>query len=542
MRRIWNKEFALWGIVLLMCVSCGDPDLFNTDKWSDKIEGDWSPAFKAPVAYGEFTLWDLLQNTSEGEDSPIQKVPVAEGSTDSMLVVQYTQEDIYEVALDDIFRFDKDTGRSFLKFEESLSIKELIEDALGYEIPVLGVDVKDIPAELRTFKKDIKASLPLPGDFANSELSEIELNYQLTYAFPELDDVNYQVVVSVCEVELFEYNSSDGEKFPGKETRNFELTDNEITLNFEVKLNSGTYRGSDLNLRVNFSDYDFEKVVGKIIKETPIVVEGDPFKLDNEFLDDIEGSAKFQDPQVIVTLKNKGIGVDAEVDLLLSQDKGQGENKELDLNGLKFAGNSDLDLKHISDTIDKKMAAGISDFFALPLKGDISYLGEVRLNPDGEECVIYKDGSLSMDVEVVIPLSLEGNLVYKADLGDVNINIDEDYTDKIDTATLTIQVRNDLPLDLSIPSLILINDRGTQIGKIEVSSEDKEGIKAESTGKLIFPLSKEILRDQLNQTNNIQLEIMIANEDAGKGAVLANDKVKFTLSVDVKGNLEDFNF
>lgn len=525
-----------------MCVSCGDPDLFNTDKWSDKIEGDWSPAFKAPVAYGEFTLWDLLQNTAEGEDSPIQKVPVAEGSTDSMLVVQYTQEDIYEVALDDIFRFDKDTGRSFLKFEESLSIKELIEDALGYEIPVLGVDVKDIPAELRTFKKDIKASLPLPGDFANSELSEIELNYQLTYAFPELDDVNYQVVVSVCEVELFKYNSSDGEKFPGKETRNFELTDNEITLNFEVKLNSGTYRGSDLNLRVNFSDYDFEKVVGKIIKETPIVVEGDPFKLDNEFLDDIEGSAKFQDPQVIVTLKNKGIGVDAEVDLLLSQDKGQGENKELDLNGLKFAGNSDLDLKHISDTIDKKMAAGISDFFALPLKGDISYLGEVRLNPDGEECVIYKDGSLSMDVEVVIPLSLEGNLVYKADLGDVNINIDEDYTDKIDTATLTIQVRNDLPLDLSIPSLILINDRGTQIGKIEVSSEDKEGIKAESTGKLIFPLSKEILRDQLNQTNNIQLEIMIANEDAGKGAVLANDKVKFTLSVDVKGNLEDFNF
>ncbi len=525
-----------------MCVSCGDPDLFNTDKWSDKIEGDWSPAFKAPVAYGEFTLWDLLQNTAEGEDSPIQKVPVAEGSTDSMLVVQYTQEDIYEVKLDDIFRFDKDTGRSFLKFGDTLNIKELIEDALGYEIPVFGVNVKDIPAELRTFKKDIKTSLPLPGDFANSELSEIELNYQLTYAFPELDDVNYQVVVSVCEVELFKYNSSDGEKFPGKETRNFELTDNEITLNFEVKLNSGTYRGSDLNLRVNFSDYDFEKVVGKIIKETPIVVEGDPFKLDNEFLDDIEGSAKFQDPQVIVTLKNKGIGVDAEVDLLLSQDKGQGENKELDLNGLKFAGNSDLDLKHISDTIDKKMAAGISDFFALPLKGDISYLGEVRLNPDGEKCVIYKDGSLSMDVEVVIPLSLKGNLVYKADLGDVNINIDEDYTDKIDTATLTIQVRNDLPLDLSIPSLILINDRGIQIGKIEVSSEDKEGIKAESTGKLIFPLSKEILRDQLNQTNNIQLEIMIANEDAGKGAVLANDKVKFTLSMDVKGNLEDFNF
>lgn len=523
-----------------MCVSCGDPDLFNTDKWSDKIEGDWSPAFKAPVAYGEFTLWDLLQNTAEGEDSPIQKVPVSEGSTDSMLVVQYTQEDIYEVKLDDIFKLD---NTSFLRFEEKWKIKELVEEKLGFPIPEgVGIDVGKL-GNNRKFEINIEEQLPLPEDFEHSQLSEVVLKYKLSYVFPALDDVTYRAVVSVCGESFFEVNSSDGTKEPKEfETKVFKLTDNKITLHIEVELISGTYRGSDLKMTVNFSEYDFEKVVGKIIKETPIVVEGDPFKLDNEFLDDIEGSAKFQDPQVIVTLKNKGIGVDVEVDLLLSQDKGQGENKELDLNGLKFAGNSDLDLKHISDTIDKKMAAGISDFFALPLKGDISYSGEVVLNPDGEECVIYKDGSLSMDVEVVIPLSLEGNLVYKADLGDVNINIDEDYTDKIDTATLTIQVRNDLPLDLSIPSLILINDRGTQIGKIEVSSEDKEGIKAESTGKLIFPLSKEILRDQLNQTNNIQLEIMIANEDAGKGAVLANDKVKFTLSVDVKGNLEDFNF
>ncbi len=540
MRRIWNKEFALWGIVLLMCVSCGDPDLFNTDKWSDKIEGDWSPAFKAPVAYGEFTLWDLLQNTAEGEDSPIQKVPVSEGSTDSMLVVQYTQEDIYEVELDDIFKLD---NTSFLRFEEKWKIKELVEEKLGFPIPEgIGIDVGKL-GNNRKFEINIEEQLPLPEDFEHSQLSEVVLKYKLSYVFPALDDVTYRAVVSVCGESFFEVNSSDGTKEPKEfETKVFKLTDNKITLHIEVELISGTYRGSDLKMTVNFSDYDFEKVVGKIIKETPIVVKGDPFKLDNEFLDDIEGSAKFQDPQVIVTLKNKGIGVDAEVDLLLSQDKGQGENKELDLNGLKFAGNSDLDLKHISDTIDKKMAAGISDFFALPLKGDISYSGEVVLNPKKEECVIYKDGSLSMDVEVVIPLSLEGNLVYKADLGDVNINIDEDYTDKIDTATLTIQVRNDLPLDLSIPSLILINDRGTQIGKIEVSSEDKEGIKAESTGKLIFPLSKKILRDQLNQTNNIQLEIMIANEDAGKGVVLANDKVKFTLSVDVKGNLEDFNF
>lgn len=536
MKRTWNKGFALWGVLLLICVSCGDTDLFDTNKWSDKIEGDWQPAFKAPVAHGEFTLWTLLQNTVEGEDSPIQKVPVSEGSTDSMLVVQYTQEDIYEVALDDIFKFDKKI--SYLRFEENLSIKKLIEEALGYEIPAFGVNVQNIPEELRTFKTDIKAELPLPDDFANSELSEIELSYLLTYAFPELDDVHYRVVVSVCGEELFKYNSSDGEKYPNK-TTNFKLTDNKITLNFEVELISGTYRGSDLKLTLNFSDYDFEKVVGKIIKETPIEVAGDPFKIDNEFLDDIEGTAKFLDPQVVVTLKNKGIGVDAAVNLLLEQEKEQ-ETIKLELNDLMFAGNMNLDTIYVSETIDKEMASNISDFFSLPLKGEIAYSGDVVLNPEEKECVIYKEGSLSMDVEVVIPLSLEGDLIYKADLGDVNIDLDEDYTDKIDTATLTIQVRNDLPLDLSIPSLILINN-GTPIGKIEVASADKEGIKAESTGKLIFPLTKEIIRKQLNRTDNIQLEIKIANDDPDKGAVLANDKVKFSLSVDVKGNLEDLS-
>ena len=517
-----------------MCISCGDPDLFNTDKWSDKIEGDWQPAFKAPVAYGEFTLWDLLQNTVEGEDSPIQKVPVSEGSTDSMLVVQYTQEDIYEVALDDIFKL---VNQQSLRFEKTLSIK----DEIGIEIPEgVGIDVGAL-GDKRKFAMDIDLSLPLPDDFARSELSEIELSYKLSYSFPELNDVKYHVTVTVCGEDFFNVDAP-AEKIPDElESRTFKLTENKITLHFEVELISGTYRGSDLTLRVDFSKYYFEKVVGKIIKETPIEVEGEPFKIDNEFLDDIDGDARFLNPQVIVTLKNKGIGVEAGIDLLLEQRKGQ-ETIKLDLQDLMFSGNSDLDLKHIFQTIDAGKVSNISEFFSLPLKGDISYSGEVRLNPDGEECVIYKAGSLSMDVEVVIPLALEGDLVYKADLGDVNINIDEDYTDKIDTATLTIQVRNDLPLDLSIPSLILINNDGSQIGKIEVASADKEGIKAESTGRLIFPLSKEILRKQLNQTDNIQLEIKIANDAPDKGAVLANDKVKFTLSVDVKGNLEDLNF
>ena len=62
-----NKAYIA-ALLLLGCVSCGDPDLFDTDKWSDNIEG-LEPNVQLKVAHGSFTLWDLSRKF------PILKIP-----------------------------------------------------------------------------------------------------------------------------------------------------------------------------------------------------------------------------------------------------------------------------------------------------------------------------------------------------------------------------------------------------------------------------------------------------------------------------------
>ena len=66
--------------MLLLCTSCGDADLFDTDKWTNEIEG-WEPGVSLKVLQGSFTLWDLI---NQGDDD----VVVKEGND---LIIQYTE-------------------------------------------------------------------------------------------------------------------------------------------------------------------------------------------------------------------------------------------------------------------------------------------------------------------------------------------------------------------------------------------------------------------------------------------------------------------
>ena len=72
---IFMMKFCLnWGgaallSMLLLCTSCGDADLFDTDKWTNEIEG-WEPGVSLKVLQGSFTLWDLI---NQGDDDVVVK-------------------------------------------------------------------------------------------------------------------------------------------------------------------------------------------------------------------------------------------------------------------------------------------------------------------------------------------------------------------------------------------------------------------------------------------------------------------------------------
>lgn len=141
-----NKAYIA-ALLLLGCVSCGDPDLFDTDKWSDNIEG-LEPNVQLKVAHGSFTLWDLLMDTT----GYIQKVPDSQNPADTLLAIKYTEEDIYE--LDNLSSiFDMSVGNLSFDLPDvwvdgNQSELELPEDLVldVPEIDAVEVPISDIPA------------------------------------------------------------------------------------------------------------------------------------------------------------------------------------------------------------------------------------------------------------------------------------------------------------------------------------------------------------------------------------------------------------
>ena len=97
--------------MLLLCTSCGDADLFDTDKWTNEIEG-WEPGVSLKVLQGSFTLWDLI---NQGDDD----VVVKEGND---LIIQYTEEGIYHIDIGQVF----DMPAEDLEFGYSYTIPGMV--------------------------------------------------------------------------------------------------------------------------------------------------------------------------------------------------------------------------------------------------------------------------------------------------------------------------------------------------------------------------------------------------------------------------------
>lgn len=522
-------------VIITGGISCGDADLFNTDKWSDKIIGDWTPGVKAKVAKGEFSLWDLLQNTSGKTDSlPIQKVPV-EGGNDSMLVIQYTKEDIFSINLDDVFRLNEET----LELGQNLEIPQEIKDALA-ENPG-GVDIgREEFDNIRNLSEDSEVDILLPDEFIGSQLSEIVLNGMISYNLPQLGEVKYRVQVLNGESELI-HEVVEGTN-PVKDTKNFnevfQLVDNKIKLLIKVELIEGVYTGGDLTVDIRLSDYNFERVKGNFKRAGGIMITGDPFDMGNEFLEDIGGNFQFSDPKIVVDLKNKGIGVPVRVDVSF-ETKGKDENLyKLQLNNpLDFGGNNTEELRVVSQEVSKDNS-NVVEFLSLPPQGDISYAGEVQLNPLGNaDSVIFADGSLGMDVHVVIPLAFTGEITYQNTLDD--IDIDSEYADKIEKGTLRLVVEeNGLPMNLAISALILQDGEGQEIDRLKAEGDGV--IEAKGNGTLLFNIDKAKAAN-LGKTKKMVLDIGLSNEDVNITPVLSSAKVKFYLTLDVQANITDLN-
>lgn len=538
-----NRGSAILLSLLLLCASCGDVDLFDTDKWSDKIEG-WEPGIKGAIAHGEFTLWDLLKDSITDSDSPIQKEPIEAGSKDSILVIKYTEKNIYKVDSSEIFKLNTDD----IHFDVSVKVPHKLEE-LVQESPSGSINVGDISEELRVINVSDTAAFILPADFDGTTLENIELSKGLCLvgALPELDDVNYTVKIMYLlngfKEELITCTSDvNGPINIPLEGKILDLIENnQIILFFTINLIDGSYKGETdkLNFLIDFKNYDFSRIEGKIVKADGIDIKEGSFDMDIDFLNDVGGNFKFADPKLELVVRNKGIGLPVSVDMIFEGQDKDGNKGTLELNEpLKFGGNSSIDeIESIPQEINKDNST-IVDFLSLPPQGNIYYSGKVNLNPEGAVNVIYKDGSMDMDVNISIPLSLTDSLSYRETLED--IDIDQKYADKIKEGTISIKVlENGLPMDLSVPKLILMTENETPIDTISVlTSTGDAQIKANKNGTLIFKINQKQAKN-LGQTEKILLEAVLFSETATP--VRSDAKLKFALILEAKAVITDLD-
>lgn len=535
-----NKAYIA-ALLLLGCVSCGDPDLFDTDKWSDNIEG-LEPNMQLKVAHGSFTLWDLLMDTT----GYIQKVPDSQNPADTLLAIKYTEEDIYE--LDNLSSiFDMSVGN------------------ISFDLPDIWIDGNqpglDVTKDFELDVPEIDAvEVPISDIPAGSEVTGILAAARLDVSIPREDFV-YEIKVEFANLlvdgvpfaQTFLIDKNDGSngaalsetiELPGVFLNLKEMNGIKMQVSGVIKKGQTIPTGITIaGGSVGLSDITFIKAEGKL-KADPMSVEG-YFDLDIEFLDKIGGNFRFTDPELKILVKNKGIGVAADLQMDFWVKDGLGANR---FNGgpLEFPVNRELTEKEGTMVY---RGEELGAFLSLPPSGLVSYAGQVTLGgSDDHSDVIWKDGAVRMDAEINIPLKLSAEgLFYQDTISDVSV--DKDVADKIMSGTIVLAATNGVPLELSVDSLILVDKEYRPLTKVAATAGkdklDAANGNIPAKGQLEFELNKEQAK-LLGRTEHMLLAVKAATPLEGgvrkAVSVYANASLELNVMLKAQIKLDNFDF
>lgn len=520
-----------WSVVcaaaLLFCASCGDSDLFDSDKWADRILG-WSPNFTVQVAYGDFSMWDLLNQgkDSEGRDTLI----VREGDR---LFIEYTKKNIDSIKVNEVFDMQP----------ENVAFQNV-----SLTIPVSGTvpaEGKLVSGDFDTDLANIPAGCSLTKMIASGtlryKLPVMSFGYNVNMLFGNIYRQN-NTVLSITQ----SVNPGDQEEYVEEVLDHVEVRldgNKTVKLNVTVTIPAGeTVNNEVLNMDFALQDLTFIQAEGTIKYDEGVQIDPGDIDLDVDFLDEIEGDFKFTDPVLNLIVRKEGIEVPFALQkgiTFTAQDKnGKPGTMELTVNELASTG-------HNPDTLAfNQTNSTIVEFLSLPPSGGIQYTaGSILINPKSEGGnVVRNDGVMYIDANIRVPLKLSATgLVYRDTLSDVD-GIDTNISDKIEKAAITMDVVNGVPLELAIDSIILLDQNYNQLTAVKVKDARRikaaEGEKTVSS-KLVFEMSKEQAR-LLSQMYHIGLGVKCTTNDEVE--VKPDAKLSLNLCVQAQANIGDFDF
>lgn len=558
-----KRKFRIPIMLVMFCFltmpfkSCVDSDDYDFDKLSEKV--DWQPDFIAPLGYGEYSLWYLLnQHEAADEDQTIVL------GDDGLIHIKYTEKDIFNYEASEVLDFP-DQKLNPLSFSMSSypsgslpfpSDQNLVSKTVNFDIKADEADII-----LTQLKLDTKINFTV----SNPVDKAISLNVTLEEG--SLDGTNsafksFEVLANANNQKL-EWDLSDlvfTFKTPS--------ISNTLNITFEVTIladASGTIvsNGNSLDITYQLANIDFKLAKGDFGAQTIDIGSGD-IDMDVDFWDDIDGNFTFSDPQINIIINNK-VGVPFKLDANMTASNSDGLVESLDPNPTKPEviipdyPKTEADVLAGIDVLIpyNKGNSNIVALMALPPSGNIAYSGFVHINEnlDGTRYnplaagnninIISGASSISADLEMDIPLDFKAdNLSISDTINDVDI----DDADKILEAKLIITSENGLPLDVKIDKIYFTDINYAKLDSLcDVSIIKAAGVNG-TTGEVdpstiteviseIVLTEKQIL--SLNDTENIIIKAGVNTYDEGKVSVKlkGTDILEFSVALSAKVDL-----
>lgn len=417
------------------CFSCGDIDLFDSDKMSDSIE--WDPDFVVPVGQGTFTMWDLLNPYDE--DSTLI-------TRDNRIIINYEEKDIVNLSAKDFWNMPE----QHIAFGSNLKIPYAVNGVLPDDIVIFDAGIKSFDfgedGEILTLEAKIKLSCDLPV---------YRFDYTLVFTMPDVFGVDgnpFEIRKQVTSSTPRSFSESHDVVFDMEESNN----------QFKYGVTCVILKGQNVHvsagevMKVDFllSDVVSHKVIGNIHPPKIDIEKGD-FSMDVDFWNDIQGDFRFEDPILKLVLKTQGVQLP--VSFMPAFTAYDGKKK------IDFVGEPLSFTKFSADGITEnvgtytKSNSNVADFISLPPRDSIVYGGDIWINQDRtrEDCVVEENALVTADLKVEVPLYFSAkNLTFRDTIKD----IDFDKPDQIKKLSLQLRAKNGTPLAISVDEFLMVDD------------------------------------------------------------------------------------
>lgn len=269
---------------------------------------------------------------------------------------------------------------------------------------------------------------------------------------------------------------------------------NTLFYSYEVQINQTNvdYIETDaIVFDIAISNLSIESAEGNF-GQMEIVLDENDFNLSLDILDGLQGDFVFLNPSIQLVINNSALKAPTKVALDLTGFNKNGSSAKLDPQPFEIP-IPDLPVeKMITGKIEiNKDNSNIVEFISLPPTQNISYSGNIQLNPEGDPVrdnlnYIFLDGEIGFDLVVDIPIQFQTEGISFSD----TLAFDGSALDLINSGELTLRAENGLPFGVEL-QLSFIDSINSQSFGEDVEVMLLEAASVDETGKAISPSTSE---------------------------------------------------